>query len=318
MGRNGQFNDNIRLIVSLNKRQIPGIADFRFYRNFSATLGFSSARTMYTSHFYTVSEHCRLHYLQIGNGPRLVLAFHGYGNSADMFRFLDRPGYTVLSIDLPYHGNSCWQGQLSLDKAQLRSMVLQLMQIWEAERVSLAGYSMGGRVCLVICELLAERVDKVVLLAPDGLRFNYFYYFLTRTRLGHFLFRDFSKRSHRYRRYLSWIGTLRLVSRPKYRFAQMQIRTPEAVQFLNNTWNSTKQLIPDQKLVRQQIREYRVPVHMIMGMYDRIIPLKLASQFQRECAAATVQVHPVPRGHLLYEHPDVQEETCKWLFNPST
>jgi pimeloyl-ACP methyl ester carboxylesterase len=172
---------------------------------------------------------------------------------------------------------------------------------------------MGGRVCLVICELLAAQVDKVMLLAPDGLRFNYFYYFLTRTRVGRFLFSDFSKRSAAYKRWLSRIGNLRLISKSKYKFAMLQIRSAEAVNQLKNTWNSTNQLIPDLKQLQTRLALHPVPIHVIMGAYDKIIPLRLAQEFSKKNTG--VHIHVVPRGHLLHEYKEVQQAACNYLFN---
>ena len=46
------------------------------------------------------------------------------------------------------------------------------------DKVALAGYSMGGRVCLTITELLPELIDRVLLIASDGLVFNPLYFLL--------------------------------------------------------------------------------------------------------------------------------------------
>ena len=50
-----------------------------------------------------------LHYLEMGAGPRVLLAFHGYGNDAGLFVPFEQylsDEFTILSIDLPHHGKS--------------------------------------------------------------------------------------------------------------------------------------------------------------------------------------------------------------------
>jgi len=129
----------------------------------------------------------KLHYLQWGCGRRLLLAFHGYGNDARIFipfsEYLSSE-YTILSFDLPHHGASKWQEGAKLTRQEVFDLTAAVMTKYNVEKVSLLGYSMGGRVCLSIVESMPERIDKVALIAADGLTINFYYYFLTRTWFG--------------------------------------------------------------------------------------------------------------------------------------
>lgn len=256
---------------------------------------------------------CRLHYLKYGDGPQLALAFHGYGNNASLFRFLQHPDFTVLSIDLPFHGDSSCSPGSCLSKEQLKDMTMELIEEYHVDHIGLAGYSMGGRVCLTLMELLPQYIDNIVLLAPDGLRFNYFYFFLTRTGLGRFLFRDFTNRGDWYLNKITWIERFRLISKSKYRFAVQQIKTPAARIMLNNAWHASKQIIPDIKKVKKQIRQQDTQVHILMGAFDKIIPLKLAQHFKQGLPQA--HIHVFQRGHALPEYAEVQGMAAAWLFN---
>lgn len=42
------------------------------------------------------------------------------------------------------------------------------------EKFGLIGYSMGGRIVLVTMELMYQRINSVLLIAPDGLKINPF------------------------------------------------------------------------------------------------------------------------------------------------
>jgi pimeloyl-ACP methyl ester carboxylesterase len=236
------------------------------------------------SHLYshgTISAgNCSLHYLRRGSGPRLAIALHGFGNDATILGFLEHRDYTVVCLDLPHHGDSALDEAALLDKAALIGMVQQLMSQQGVSEVALAGYSMGGRIALTILEMAPEIVSRIVLIAPDGLRFNYFYYFLTRTGTGRFLFRDFVKRGNWYLRQLSWIDKLRLVGKAKYKFAVQQIQSDEARTFLRKAWQATNQLIPDLQRVAGILQERQIPVHLLMGEYDKIIPLQHAQDLK--------------------------------------
>src|ERR1700748_25541 len=112
----------------------------------------------------------KLHYLRSGSGSRLLIAFPGYGNNADTFlpftQYLQRD-YTILSFDMPHHGRSEWTNNVPLTRQALVTLVDTLKKEFGIDKVSLLGYSMGGRVCLTIIEMMPQSIDKVLLIAPD-------------------------------------------------------------------------------------------------------------------------------------------------------
>ena len=60
----------------------------------------------------------RIHYYTWGAGPRILFAFHGYGESGNSFAFFGpavAPGLTLVAIDLPFHGLTAWNEGLDLD-----------------------------------------------------------------------------------------------------------------------------------------------------------------------------------------------------------
>src|ERR1035437_6177764 len=119
----------------------------------------------------------QLHYLKMGSGKRLLLAFHGYSNDAELYRPLQEylsKDYTILSFDLPHHGKSKWAEDIQFTKKDLMTMVETLKAEYHVDKVSLLGYSMGGRVCLTILEYMPASIDKVALIATDGLTVNFY------------------------------------------------------------------------------------------------------------------------------------------------
>ena len=51
------------------------------------------------------------------------------------------------------------------------------------------GYSMGGRIVLALYETIPEKINYLVLIAPDGLKVNPLYWFATQTLMGKRIFR---------------------------------------------------------------------------------------------------------------------------------
>ena len=62
------------------------------------------------------------HYRQFGSGNKLLFCFHGYGRDSDSFNFLDTPlgdQYTIIAIDMPFHGLTKWNNTLTFHPGYL-------------------------------------------------------------------------------------------------------------------------------------------------------------------------------------------------------
>ncbi len=242
-----------------------------------------------------------LHYTQAGQGSRLVLCFHGYGDDAAQFQLLQKElaGIcTVVSVSLPHHGCSKWDDE-PLQPASLIEAVEKLCVIAHAQQLILAGYSIGGRVCLKLAELMPGKIDKIVLLAPDGLRFNWFYDLVTMNVFGKRLFRDFLQNPSRYMWLLKAARKLHIISEHRYTFGMRYINTPESRELLLRIWPCMRLLVPDDKKLKEVLNSHSIPVTLFMGKYDRVIPLKLAHVFCKGVPAAKLVI--LDKGHRILD-----------------
>lgn len=245
----------------------------------------------------------KLYYQQTGSGPEWLVAFHGYGNDASIFDDLAAAlahRYTILSFDLPFHGNSNqWPDDMVFSKNDLVTLITAIRNMTGAESLSFMGYSMGGRVCLCIMELIPEMVQQVLLVAPDGLVFNFFYYFVTHLSLGRYLFRKFLTSQTIYRPVVTGLHKMRLLDISRYRFVMHYLESESSRNMLLKVWPAMRLLLPDQKKVKEHIRRYHIPVSIFMGKFDRVIPVKLATKFSK--GLPTVHLHVLPKGHKLLD-----------------
>lgn len=244
----------------------------------------------------------KLHYICVGSGPRLLIAFHGYGNEAAIFSDFGKlvgGEYTLYSIDLPHHGNSDWVAGDVIEPRELAVLTTGLMAEMKVDKCSLLGYSLGGRVCLSIIEQLAEHVDRVLLIAPDGLVFNPLYYFVTKNFAGKRLFRHFLNSPERYMRYIEWLKDKRYVNASQYNFAMHYLDTPERRDFLLKVWPDMSRIIPNSRKLRAAIARHHIPIHIFMGAYDRVIPVKHAERFKS--GLESVQLHITEKGHKVMD-----------------
>jgi pimeloyl-ACP methyl ester carboxylesterase len=114
----------------------------------------------------------QLHLRQSGppDAPAVVL-LHGFGSSLHTWDAWAKglaTTHRVVRIDLPGSGLSPpdpahdYRDERSLD------MLIALMDSLGLQRTSLVGHSMGGRIAWTLAAKFPERVDKLVLVAPDG------------------------------------------------------------------------------------------------------------------------------------------------------
>jgi pimeloyl-ACP methyl ester carboxylesterase len=115
----------------------------------------------------------RLHYLEAGSGPPLLLV-HGLGSNATMEwgRLMAPLGrtYRVLAPDLPGFGDSDRPASADYSIPMQVEAVLAFMRARGIERTRLAGISMGGWISARLAGEHPERVERLVLVAAAGMR----------------------------------------------------------------------------------------------------------------------------------------------------
>ena len=256
----------------------------------------------------------RMHYLKTGKGRRLLLGFPGYGHSAhsllDVAHQLTEE-YTCLLIDLPHHGQSNWPAGSTCTQHMLGAITRQLLGEHGTDKASLLGYSMGGRVCLNIVELMPEKVDKVTLVASDGLAPNGYYIFFTRTIIGAALFRNTLSNPGRYMKIVEWLKARKWITEWQYKFVQYYTGDEANRKKLGLIWPAMRKLIPDLSKVKTNIRKYNIHINLVMGKFDKVIPAALGHRFARNTAQVTVTT--LNKGHRVIT-PETAKEIAQTLI----
>lgn len=261
----------------------------------------------------------RLHYSVFGTGSRLLLCFHGYGESATSFAFLDElltREFTVVAIDLPFHGGTQWQGEACLEPRDLLAALERLIIgfPWLQGGWWLLGYSMGGRVALQLLELVPEKIRRMVLLAPDGLHVNPWYWLSTQTLAGNYVFRRTMKRPAWLFFLLRTGNRLKLVNPSLFKFTSHYIDDEDARQQLYARWMAMRAFRPGLPAIARLIRDHQIPVELLYGSFDRIIRWQRAERFKRSCSPYC-KLTLLSAGHQLLQ-PKFMEIIVNALYLP--
>jgi pimeloyl-ACP methyl ester carboxylesterase len=253
-------------------------------------------------------------YYRIGTGPKLGLCFHGYGEDATSFAFLEELAgsqYTFYAIDLPFHGQTSWKEDLNFTHTDLQQIIhdlllanninLQVDAPKPHKKIVLIGFSLGGRVALSLYQAWPQLTERLVLMAPDGLKVNFWYWLSTRTWAGNKLF-DFTMKYPRwFFTFLKVINKLGMVNTSIFKFVNFYIGNKEARIQLYERWTTLRRLKPNIKRIKTSILQNKTPVRMIYGRHDRII-LPIRGEKFKEGIEAYCTLKVIASGHqVLHE-----------------
>ena len=255
---------------------------------------------------FTTFGSSRLHYHHWGSGDKLLLCFHGYGENAATFAFLAEPlgdEFTILAIDLPFHGQTDWKQGLSFTMEQLLAILETLLPgigIPPATRWYVMGYSMGGRIALSLLEAAPEKMNRLILVAPDGLILNPWYWLATQTSPGRLLFRYTMFHPGWFFLLLRAGNALKLVNPSIYKFVAAYIDNPGVRHDLYFRWTGLRKFRPRLPAIRDIIRQRQLPVRMLYGRFDRIIRVERGEQFRKGIEPYCL-LKVLPAGHQLLQ-----------------
>lgn len=251
-------------------------------------------------------KHSSVHYRYGGNGSRVLCCLHGYGEAAVSFDFLETykaQDYTIISIDLPYHGLTQWKEGLNFSSGELAEIVQAILTargISSSAAFTLIGFSMGGRAALSLVQTIPQQVERLVLLAPDGLKVNGWYWLATQTWIGNRLFRFTMYHPGWFFLLLNTGNKMKLINQSVYKFTRHYIHDQGIRQELYHRWTCMRHISPNLQQIKQHIQQYRIPVRLLYGQYDRIILPQPAERF-RKGIEEWCTITMLPAGHQVLQ-----------------
>lgn len=259
---------------------------------------------------YLSYKSSRISYLRFGTGPKPIFCFHGYGEEAGSFAFLNkyaRDQYSFFAIDLPFHGQTEWKEGLDCTTTDMAAIVKEIFQTGNGQSamgnrsISLIGFSLGGRIALSLYQTMPSQIEKLVLLAPDGLVLNPWYWLATQTWPGNKLFAFTMKRPHWFFVLLKGFNKLKLVNTSIFKFVNYYIGDKEVRRLLYARWTTLRKLKPDLPAIKSLIRNNKTVVRLMYGKHDRII-LPVRGEKFKEGIEEYCSVKVIESGHqVLHE-----------------
>lgn len=245
-----------------------------------------------------------LAYRTYGSGPLPVLAFHGFGRTGADFAILQNAIgeiATLYAFDLHFHGNSPSypdRADVPFTPRELATYFTAFADQLGAARVGLLGYSLGGRIALCLLEQVPERLQVVLLAAPDGLKTRPWYRGLAASKLGRALYKRFVNDPRTVHAIVHGLRALRLMNDRMHRFLIGQTDSRTKRQLVHDVWLSYRLIEPDLGRAASNAVASGVPVHLFFGLYDRVIPPAFGMNL-RDHAPDRITQQVLPFGHAL-------------------
>ena len=244
-------------------------------------------------------------YKLFGSGKEYLLAFHGVGREADDYKIFEKTlgeKYTIVAVNLYHHGNSVYpenrmfENQIS--KKEFIEHIEQLLTELKIDRFSIMGYSLGGRVALTCVQLFYKRINRIILIAPDGLKISHYNNFVTRTNMGKNYIKWLVKKPDEFFALIDKLHRYKIVNNRSKRMINFHFETHEKRVLLRNVISSFKNIIPNINKVTRYINKHNIEIVMVFGKHDFIIPIKLGTRFLKGIRSKK-EMHVIDASHNI-------------------
>ncbi|AKD02231.1 alpha/beta hydrolase [Pontibacter korlensis] len=254
---------------------------------------------------YIIQDKSKLHYRVIGHGSRVMLAFHGYGQSSSYYLSMERAlgaDYTIYAFDLFFHGRSeLHKRNMPLTKEFLSAFIEHFLEKQGISQFSLMAFSMGGKFALTLVEYMPQRIQELFLIAPDGIKTSFWYNIATYPGWLQQLFKHTVLRPEPFFRMLRMLHKYNLVHKSLLRFAHYQMDSMPKRLRVYRSWVGFRDLNFDIRKIVKQLNQHHVSVTMFLGEYDEVISPKRVAVFVDALEKGKLVLLKTGHSYLLQE-----------------
>jgi pimeloyl-ACP methyl ester carboxylesterase len=247
----------------------------------------------------------QLHYVKAGSGKEPLLFFHGFGQDHTVYVPLIQAlskDYQLFIFDLYFHGKSIWGwAEKPLEKEEWKKTIESFLFENHIQNFSVVGFSLGGKFALATTEAFAQRVKRLFLVAPDGIKTSFWYSMATYPALLRKFFKGMIGNYKRFSMLATTLNKLDLVDKGLVRFADFQMGTEEKRQRVYYSWVVFRHLTFDLKKLAAMINTYGIETTVIAGRYDKVIVPKNMKRFLRHLKNSRFEVLESGHSGLIYE-----------------
>ncbi|MFN0201953.1 MAG: alpha/beta fold hydrolase [Bacteroidia bacterium] len=170
--------------------------------------------------------------LHCGKGDNLLICFHGYQQTKELFLpvFETIPeNWQILTIDQPLHGQTIW------DNSEWTWGLDFFPKFWELieaklsyQKVTILGFSMGGKTAMGMCSRAKKPLERLILIAPGGVKTHPLETFFSYHKAGQALFKLCLRHHQPFLSVMDFAYQRKLIHKFQHRFVRAQFAFPDA------------------------------------------------------------------------------------------
>ncbi|MEM6346101.1 MAG: alpha/beta hydrolase [Bacteroidota bacterium] len=247
--------------------------------------------------FHIDLPEARFALLEAGDGPNVLICFHGYEQSKALFvpLFEKIPmGWRIVLVDLPLYGETLWHDyEQGISDQLLRAFWAACGERYPEAKRHLFGFSMGGKFALSLQSSVRRGAESLILMAPDGIKSN-FWHRVILSPGGLSLNRWLDAHPNWILKPAKWLYLLKLLDPLSYRVVRLSYETASARERKSRQLMIYRALKVDYpRLSAQNDTKW----HLIWGKKDKILRVGLSQKFQK--LLPQVKLHILEGGHML-------------------
>lgn len=208
-----------------------------------------------------------------GEKEHWLVAFYGYGQSSAIYSGLYnkiRETHNMLIID-----NPMWDYSQDIYPKDLQQYIAGQLRHYKIESFSSVSYSMGSRLNLYLPLFFPKRLRKIIIIAPDGITYNFWNRVAISTPWGRRIFKYFAENGKAYMNALLFFHRIGVVNKSMYAFSKWNMRDEDRRKSVYNAWMNMRFLRPDLNEVNEQVGQNQTELISFFGKRDPVIPLKV-------------------------------------------
>lgn len=242
----------------------------------------------------------RFHYVRYGDGEFPLIAFHGFGQNEKMFSPVKESfgrKYTVYSFDFVYHGKTEWKEDVTCTKTETTAMLKAFMQEHSFEKISLIGFSMGGRIVMSLIADIAPVLNEVFLLSPDGISERVYYRNVLANKFGDAAFRQMLKHPEILINATQIFSKIGLTKKYVADYVKNYLGEERRRKRIYNIWLSMQTFRTNLSRVRIAAEKNHLKVYLLWGKHDKVLPVEYAHRFKK--AVPQCELILLDGGHFI-------------------
>jgi len=227
----------------------------------------------------------------LGNGEKNVIAFHGFGQVGNAFLPVSNknPYFTIYSFDLPFHGRTIvYDPSRCFPPSESIELIQKLIDLKKIDQFSLLGFSIGSKLIYPVLDRFHANIENVWLLAPDGIKINFWYQIAIGSRLTRFFFQRLLNNYQLLKRIGKGMLSINIIDRETLSFSLKSINTPEKRVQVFQIWTYIRriELISEKAIIN--LNQSKVNFYFVMGKRDKIIPRSKIELFAKKISNSKI------------------------------